>query len=353
MKKLVIVQTVTPDYRAVFFDTIKEALGNRFELYAGDFYFQKSIKSADATQKKSITNFYFFGRKLLFQFGVMHLLFRNDALVLEMNPRILSNWIMLICRKFMNKETILWGHAWPRDGQSSKTNRLRKTMQRLASCIVVYTNTQRKELVKVLPGKTILSATNSVISSKKMITNTDENVIKNILFVGRLVADKKPLFLLQSFHSIMESVPKSTSLIFAGEGPESDRLQQYIAEHNLEKRVFLMGHVGNYEELKKLYFQSLFSTSPGYVGLSAIQSFGFGVPMLVSKDENHSPEIEAVTKLNSLLFKTDDISDCGKMMLQFFENKSYWVKQRAKITEDCKKKYSSENMAKTFITLVE
>lgn len=353
MKKLVIVQTVTPDYRAVFFDTIKEALGNRFELYSGDFYFQKSIKSADGTQKKSITNFYFFGRKLLFQFGVMHLLFRNDALVLEMNPRILSNWIMLICRKFMNKETILWGHAWPRDGQSSKTNRLRKTMQRLASCIVVYTNTQRKELVKVLPGKTILSATNSVISSKKMITNTDENVIKNILFVGRLVADKKPLFLLQSFHSIMESVPKSTSLIFAGEGPESDRLQQYIAEHNLEKRVFLMGHVGNYEELKKLYFQSLFSTSPGYVGLSAIQSFGFGVPMLVSKDENHSPEIEAVTKLNSLLFKTDDISDCGKMMQQFFENKFYWVEKRTKITEDCKKKYSSENMAKTFITLVE
>lgn len=353
MKKLVIVQTVTPDYRAVFFDTIKEALGNRFELYAGDFYFQKSIKSADGTQKKSITNFYFFGRKLLFQFGVMHLLFRNDALVLEMNPRILSNWIMLICRKFMNKETILWGHAWPRDGQSSKTNRLRKMMQRLASCIVVYTNTQRKELVKVLPGKTILSATNSVISSKEMITNTDENVIKNILFVGRLVADKKPLFLLQSFHSIMESVPKSTSLIFAGEGPESDRLQQYIAEHNLEKRVFLMGHVGNYEELKKLYFQSLFSTSPGYVGLSAIQSFGFGVPMLVSKDENHSPEIEAVTKLNSLLFKTDDISDCGKMMQQFFENKFYWVEKRTKITEDCKKKYSSENMAKTFITLVE
>ena len=38
MKKLVIVQTVTPDYRAVFFDTIQAALGNRFELYAGDFY---------------------------------------------------------------------------------------------------------------------------------------------------------------------------------------------------------------------------------------------------------------------------------------------------------------------------
>ena len=353
MKKLVIVQTVTPDYRAVFFDTIQAALGNRFELYAGDFYFQKSIKSSDAINKRSIKNFYFFGRKLLFQFGLMHLLFRNDALVLEMNPRILSNWIILILRKITNKETILWGHAWPREGQSSKTNRLRKTMQRLASQIVVYTNTQRDELAKVMSGKTILSATNSVISSKDMITNTDENRIESILFVGRLVADKKPLFLLQSFHSIIESLPKTTSLIFAGEGPESEKLQQYIIEHNLEKKVFLKGHVGNYEELKKLYFQSLFSTSPGYVGLSAIQSFGFGVPMLVSKDENHSPEIEAVTKLNSQFFKTDDISDCGNMILQFFDNKSFWVEQRTKITEDCKKKYSSENMAKTFITLVE
>lgn len=353
MKKLVIVQTVTPDYRTVFFDAIQAALGKRFELYAGDFYFQKSIKSAKVIEKRSITNFYFFGRKLLFQFGLMHLLFRNDVLVLEMNPRILSNWIILVCRKIMNKETILWGHAWPRDGQRSKTNRFRKTMQRLASRIVVYTNTQREELAKVMPGKSILSATNSVISSKDMTTNADENGIKNILFIGRLVADKKPLFLLQSFHSIIESLPKSTSLIFAGDGPESDKLQKYIIEHNLEKRVFLKGHVGNYEELKKLYFQSLFSTSPGYVGLSAIQSFGFGVPMLVSKDENHSPEIEAVTKLNSQFFKTDDIFDCGNMMLQFFDNKSFWVEQRTKIIEDCKKKYSSENMAKTFITLVE
>ncbi|MGC6285575.1 MAG: glycosyltransferase [Polaribacter sp.] len=352
MKKLVIVQTVTPDYRAVFFDTIQAALGNRFELYAGDFYFQKSIKSDNSIEKRSIKNFYFFGRKLLFQFGLMHLLFNNDALVLEMNPRILSNWIILIFRKITNKETILWGHAWPREGQSSKTNRLRKIMQRLASQIVVYTNTQRDELAKVMSSKTILSATNSVISSKDMTTNADENGIKNILFIGRLVADKKPLFLLQSFHSIIESLPKTTSLIIAGEGPESEKLQQYIIEHNLEKRVFLKGHVGNYEELKKLYFQSLFSTSPGYVGLSAIQSFGFGVPMLVSKDENHSPEIEAVNEWNSTFFETDNIDSCGIEILKYFKNKNKWVSTREKIVEHCKKNYSAENMTQTFIKLV-
>jgi hypothetical protein len=86
--------------------------------------------------------------------------------------------------------------------------------------------------------------------------------------------------------------------------------------------------------------------------LSAIQSFGFGVPMLVSKDENHSPEIEAVNELNSTFFETDNIDSCGIEILKYFKNKNKWVSTREKIVEHCKKNYSAENMTQTFIKLV-
>ena len=56
--KLVIVQTVTPDYRAEFFKEIKKNRKENFELYGGSYYFDKSIKS-DVTIKKSTLKNYF------------------------------------------------------------------------------------------------------------------------------------------------------------------------------------------------------------------------------------------------------------------------------------------------------
>ena len=52
MKNLVIIQTVVPDYRKGFFNAIENALDQHFELYGGDFYFEKSVKSDCTIPKK-------------------------------------------------------------------------------------------------------------------------------------------------------------------------------------------------------------------------------------------------------------------------------------------------------------
>ena len=111
-KKLVVIQTVIPDYRLEFFKEIKQNLRENFELFGGNYYFDKSIISDPKIQKNQVKNYFLVKRKLLFQTGIWHLLFKNVILVLEMNPRIISNWIFLIVRGLLNKETVLWGHAW-------------------------------------------------------------------------------------------------------------------------------------------------------------------------------------------------------------------------------------------------
>jgi len=43
--------------------------------------------------------------------------------------------------------------------------------------------------------------------------------------------------------------------------------------------------------------------------------------MIISKDENHSPEIEAVTPENALFFETDNIENLSLLIKQVYNNK--------------------------------
>ena len=353
MKKLVIIQTVTPDYRSIFFNNIHESLGKDFELFSGDFYFEKTVKSSRDIKRTEIKNHFFFNRKFLFQTGIWHLINKNDVIVMELNPRVLSNWIFLIYRNIFNKETVLWGHAWSRKGQFSNSEWLRSLMRNLADKIIVYTNEQKKELKVKMPNKLIFSAPNSVISSKKMVTNTEKISIKNIIYVGRLIKSKKPLFLIKSFQRSINKLDENTKLIIVGDGPEYNNLNDYIVINKLEDKVKLKGHLSSYAELKKLYLSSLFSISPGYIGLSVTQSFSFGVPMLVSKNEKHSPEIEAVNEgINALYFETDNLEDCSDKIVSLYKDKEKWIGLRKNILKECQENYSTEKMSQTFINLV-
>ena len=352
MRKLVIIQTVIPDYRKYFFSAIEMALNNSFELYGGDFYFESSVKSDLKIAKKPVINHFYFNRKLLFQTGIWHLLFRDIILVMEMNPRILSNWIFLVIRRIINRKTVLWGHAWPRNGVHSKSDLLRNCMRLLANKIIVYTNQQQIELKNKMPGKDILAAPNAVVSASMMAFSRSSNQF-NLIYVGRLTKRKKPYFLVKAFASELDKYPSNTKLIIVGEGEEKDKIKKYIAENKLSNSIVLLGHISNHEKLKELYFNSFFSISPGYVGLSITQSFGFGVPMLVSKDENHSPEIEALKiEENGLFFKTDSKSDFNKNLLEAFKKRDSWVQKRMQILSFCKQNYSTEAMAKVFVDLV-
>jgi len=142
-------------------------------------------------------------------------------------------------------------------------------------------------------------------------------------------------------------------LFLVGEGEEKDKISKLVKENNAEDLILIKGHISEYEELKKMYSQSLFSLSPGYIGLSVTQSFGFGVPMLVSKHENHSPEIEAVKPSeNALFFETDNKIDFIGKIKNFFQEKEKWIKKREEIALSCKNNYSVESMGNTFINLL-
>ncbi len=354
MKKLVIIQTVTPDYRAAVFNVIREGLTTSgFELYRGKEYFERSVKTDDRIEAQEIKNIYLLKRKFLFQLGIWHLLFKDVVLVLEMNPRIVSNWIFLFLRRLSGRKTVLWGHAWPRSGKGSKSDWLRNVMRRCASSIIVYTKQQQKELSDYMPTKTIYAASNALLHKKDIVVQATSKLPKHLIYVGRLSEAKKPLFLVRAFREALNVIPKDAKLIIVGEGDQMIRIQEFIKNHHLEDRIMLKGHINDYKQLKSFYDSSLFSVSPGYVGLSITQSFGFGVPMLISKEEPHSPEIEAaIDGQNTLFYKTDDVIRFRESVKYIYTHKAQWIDKRAEIALYCKENYSVESMASTFINLV-
>ncbi|KYJ87309.1 glycosyltransferase [Sulfurovum riftiae] len=353
MSKLVLLQTVATDYRKKLFDTLEHNLKDNFILFAGEYYFEKSVKTDNTiSYLHKIKNVYFLNRKFLFQFGMWRESLKTENLIIEMNPRILSNWVLLLLRKVLGKRTILWGHAWPRNGKNSRSDQVRQKMRQLGDVIITYTKTQAIELQEKMPNKKIIFAPNSLYYKDEMFVAAN-NSIDDIIYVGRLTTLKKPKLLIEAYSKVINKLPKSANLIIVGDGEEFDTLKHLIHTRGLEKKVQLLGHIGDYDKLEKLYRKSLFSVSPGYVGLSITQSFSFGVPMLISKDENHSPEIEAAKiNENSVFFETDNVENLAKKILTFYENKNSWIKKRKEISRQCQENYSIESMAKTFLDIL-
>lgn len=354
MKEYIILQTVAPDYRAKLYSYIKKEFGDKFAVYAGLEYFETTVKTDTGISGfKEIKNYFLFKRSFLIQGGMWQDVLKCHVLVMEMNPRIISNWIVLIIRKILKKKTILWGHAWPRSGSHSKSDKLRKIMRYMGDSIIVYTKSQKEELVSAEPHLKVNYAPNALYFKNEMNVNLiKKQGINNLIYVGRLTSSKKPKLLLEAFFKALPDLNKSVNLIFVGDGEEKKSLEQYIIDHKLEDRVILTGHISDYKRLSDYYSKSLFSVSPGYIGLSVTQSFGFGVPMLVSKNENHSPEIEAIIENeNAVYFETDNLEDFKDKILSIYKEKECWIDKRYQISEICKENYSIGSMGDTFIKL--
>lgn len=350
---LFILQTVIPDYRGKFFTELKERLCDECGFACGDNYFEKSVKTDWSIEGiHPIRNHYFLNRKILFQSGMFRKAIGAKVVVLEMNPRIITNWIILVIRKLVNKKTVLWGHAWPRKGENSTSDIVRGWMRKGGGVIVTYTEKQSKELKKKMPGKEIVFAPNSLYYKEEMkVSNKFEPL--DVIYVGRLTEAKKPLILLKAFSKLSASLPEGARLIIVGEGPEKKSLLSFIKKNKMEDRIKILGHISDFKFIGNLYSQALLSVSPGYVGLSITQSFAFGVPMLISKDENHSPEIEAaIDGENSSFFVTDNVDDLSSKISDFYKKRKFWEQKRNGISEYCRERYSIERMVQPFLNLV-
>jgi glycosyltransferase involved in cell wall biosynthesis len=343
---IALLQTALPDYRRPMVELLTDRLDCRLVVYAGDDYFDASVRTALPLQAgvARMGNHFIGRRNLLWQSGCWRELVRADVVVAELNPRVLSTWAVLLVRRLAGRATILWGHAWPRSGPGARSDLLRHVMRKLATSIVVYTETQAKQLRERMPGARVVAAPNALLPAA-LPACPQVAVLDSFVFVGRLVPAKKPLLLLEAFLSALPALPEETRLVFVGDGPLRPTVEKVARQAEASRRVVVTGHISDTGGLARIYARALASVSPGYVGLSLVQSLAFGVPMIVARDEPHSPEIEAaVAGFNCRYFESDRREELAAALVDAAKGVSVWAAPRSAIAADCVARYSLEVM---------
>ena len=222
---------------------------------------------------------------------------------------------LLLLRKKFKYKLIAWGHVIHnkeiRNPLAGKRGKLMRYYLKKADAIVFYCDKRRKILSQTFPQlrdkcfvahNTLDLSENRALFEKlekqgkeKVKANIKGNFTAqyNIIFVGRLLPDKGIQLLLDA-HSIAAQ-QLNVNLHIVGTGD----MESTIKEHKLyNSKVFHYGAI--YEEQINAYFlyvSDLF-VMPGYVGLSVIHAFSYGLPVITCKTANegpfHSPEIENV-----------------------------------------------------------
>jgi glycosyltransferase involved in cell wall biosynthesis len=334
-------------YRQPVLERLSERLDGDLLVLTGDEDFEPTSRTEIdlGPVQRRVENRYLLGRRLLWQSGCLKSLIAARVAVLELNPRMLSSWAALPARRALRRPTVLWGHAFPRAGREASTDRLRGLMRRVADVLVVYTETERRQLLELHPGARVLAAPNGIYPSTLIGPRTPGGREPDAFaYVGRLVPTKKPRLLLDAFLLAREGLPEGTRLVIAGDGPLRAELEAMAAGAGAD--VTFLGHVTDYDRLAELYAGAIASVSPGYVGLSIVQSLSFGVPMIVARDEPHAPEVEAAREgVNCRFVESDSPAALAAALRAFGAERGAWLERRGEIAAECARRYSADATA--------
>ncbi|MDN4490652.1 glycosyltransferase [Demequina sp. SYSU T00068] len=282
---------VLPAYRTNCMRILQEDFGGELRAWVSDAHLERTVTTDTSVNWYQFVRMHrLLGGRLFLQLGGLREAARIPVLVVDLNPRSLTAWWLLVARWLTRRRTLVWGHMHPQSGGDSGTAWLRRAMRRLADGAVSYTYGDSLRASNEVANRPIWVAPNALHTSQEMRFSSG-TVRDSVIYVGRFSADKKVALLVEAFAEACERGLEAT-LLLVGDGPLRPNLQTLIAEANLSQAVEMPGWTNDAAHLRRYYDRAFVAVSPGFAGLGLTQALGFGVPMLVSRDESHSPEIE-------------------------------------------------------------
>ena len=307
--RLIITQTCVPDYRICFFSALASKIDS-LSVFSGPEYFDSSIKDRANGQLWSLQrrNHFLFGRRLAW---FQRINWRHDGstvFIHEWNPRILSLWRDLSSCRARQVPFLLWGHATGRTGSTGLAFKLRRWISRQADGVICYSESQATRVQASMPNMRVIAAPNACLSRHDCGVTGEEAGRNNIIYVGRIIREKKVDLLLRGFQRACANDPTfAARLLIVGDGPERAALMSLSDNLKISDRVIWFGHQSDAKIIRSAYEQSFTSVAAGSIGLSMMQSLAFGVPVIIAKNEPHGPELEMAREgFNAEFFKSND-----------------------------------------------
>jgi glycogen(starch) synthase len=139
------------------------------------------------------------------------------------------------------------------------------------------------------------------------LVKSDYSQRNRVIFVGRVTAQKGPIFLVRAAKRFCEET--DGEVVFCGTGSSNDEVRREAAKLEIEDKVKLTGYV---DELQMGYW---ITQSDAYVlpavsepfGITVLEAMGAGLPALVSKTTGVAEDLFNVLKFD--YWDTDELAD--------------------------------------------
>ena len=213
---------------------------------------------------------------------------RPKAILFFVNLRNLYLFPLFLYTRLLKIKIIYWGHAINLEKKSSLLNLAYRIEHSFADSIVLYAD-YLKKYVHSKHHRKVFVANNTVnttiydkiiFDKEKVLANYGIKTSKNIICMGRFQKRKRIGDLLQAF-KILDL--KDVGLILAG--PDTENILNNVHGDN----IYIVGPVYGEDAISLLGACDLYCL-PGHVGLSIVDAFYCGLPM-ITEDVDHAPEI--------------------------------------------------------------
>lgn len=148
---------------------------------------------------------------------------------------------------------------------------------------------------------------------------------KIILATGRLTRQKNFEYLIEEFKKFSE-INDNFVLVILGDGEEKKKLENLINKYNLNKKVFLLGHVNNVYEYMKNSTIFVLSSLWEEVGFVIVEAALSNVFIISSNCPNGPAEFLDYGK-NGILFNSNESDALFNSLNKFMIEKNYFYKK--------------------------
>lgn len=289
-------QRILPEYRAEFFDILATSCLQGLSVFAGNPCPNEPVETSRSlaiAHYQHAVNLHLLRGKAYFyyQLGLLIWLTRwqPQALIIETNPRNLSNWLAINWMHHRHRPVIGWGLG------VSSSNPLASSIQhhilRKLDAVIAYSQPAAQQYIDAgVRSDRVFVAANAV--TRRPSTQPLEkpaaykNGVPTLLFVGRLQPRKRVDTLLQALAALPKA--EQPKLIIVGDGPDRSRLEQ-LAWSIYPQAQFVGARYG--AELTPYYQEADLFVLPGTGGLAIQQAMAHTLPVIVGEADGTQSEL--------------------------------------------------------------
>ena len=354
-KELLVIMNYAPHYRYPIYSLLEDQYNVQWIF--GDHLPLRSIKKLNLSSfSRSHLHNTIRLWKLYYLPGTLYALFKHKVVIVTGEPYFLNSWVALIVGKVLNKKIILWSHGYYGSEGFFKIL-LKRIYFSLSVHSLLYWQHGRDGLINIgISQSKLTTIFNSLHFERELNKKLDYtpsfyvdlfgNTNPVLVFLGRVTKVKKIDQLLAAISLLKQKV----NVVIIGPIIES------IEPHNILNydSIYFTGEIYEDKILSNYLANASLCISPGNVGLTAMHSLRYGLPVITHGDfSNQMPEVEIIEPgVNGDLFRINDVTDLASTIDKWLD-KSHKVRNKDVFRDRLRKNYTAESQLRLIRNVVD